>query len=1316
MTQVRSYSGICFLLTVCVVSELFTVCAVKTLYIGGFFPLTGASLRLEVSEAVLGVSHLAMSIINNRSDILPGYQLQLIWNDTKCDPGHAATTLFESLYNGPQLIMLLGAACPASTRAITQIGGIWNLLQVSYASIPTDLSNERKHQLLYSTVPSYSAQNRAKIAFLNHFQWKRIATIRENDYAFGEVMGSFQQDLVNSGLELIAAEIVQDNPKSQLTNLKKKDARIIVGMFYEDQARKVLCEAFKEGMYGEHYVWVLLDLYDNKQWWSVKDDQINCTPEQMNKAAEGYFSIESARIVASSTPTISGLTSEQFLQRYDQPSKNGTELYVPFVFDAVWLIALTLNNSIKPIQAQLNKSLENFTYKDSDMAQMFSETLQKLRYRGITGTLSFTETGERTRPACIKQLKGDSLRVVGIYFPVNGSIVFSGADVFWQGGKPPIDGKITVYKTQHISTPLFSVIVIFASCGILLGFYFLWFNVKNRNNRYIKLSSPNLNNLVILGCMLIFISVYTIAIDGTYVNTGVLSGLCVARGYFLSLGYSLAVGAMFSKIWRVYQIFRNVKPKRKVFTDRELTGVVILLILADVAVMSLWTGVDRPRILTVSLPSQVKDGQHMRTILQQESCFSKYFTTWLYILLSYKLLLLLIGCFIAWVTRKATIHSLNDSRWVGRSVYNIVICVIVGMPLSLLIDGNMNALVACLSLFLMFPSTTTLCFLFVPKITKLRGNAEELLRKRSLSTLRGASTNSANTAHSFNHEFQSVNDSRVVARLQEEVATLKSEIRAIKAKQNENNAPNLSFKIGDPNKKDRGAGASLNAVNMHTPSLSPRPRLTKRPVTCSTSEEMGFKMRRTRSRSFSGPYSQPRSLDLGLFNLGLTDPLLNLKAENKELQRKLQETRISESGKLAKVLYENAQLNKKITELNVNNASIDETEKITRLMKENAELKKQLGEVSILNSAIWSDVTPRLQRKQNEERKVSKNLRELQRLLSVDLCGRRQWSCDPPSRSRPPPIGRSHSSHDLKTHISVSSPTGKTPAISPLARNEAKRFTFNGTNKKQNFHPRQPRTKLTRTDDQSEETGKWSESTQTEVSDSGCMSPSSTRRDNIDGCESDSMQRINSAFSYEDEELEDPFIETLDDSCNLNSEDIEAQSSANENQTDGAEQDAKAQIQNSSSTQAAIESLTATMDSSRTDKAADDKRLANTNQGVSGSKTVFFACSQGETFPGQQVVTNFDAASNENANHVSHDNEKTEMTTTKAEINRALEMKKEKLAKETFAVDTYSVGIDDDVFVPGTAQSPKDLPAFKRKLHWKKEQNKSDKIEKTFFV
>jgi len=126
---------------------------------------------------------------------------------------------------------------------------------------------------------------------------------------------------------------------------------------------------------------------------------------------------------------------------------------------------------------------------------------------------------------------------------------------------------------------------------------------------------------------------------------------------------------------------------------------------------------------------------------------------------------------------------------------------------------------------------------------------------------------------------------------------------------------------------------------------------------------------------------QRNSVDIGALFSELADPVLVLKAENKDLHRKLQEARISEAGKLAKVLNENAQLNKKIVELNMTTAPTDEAEKVARLLKENSELKKQLGEVSILNSA-WCDVTPRLQKKQSEDRKISRNLRE----VSLRLC------------------------------------------------------------------------------------------------------------------------------------------------------------------------------------------------------------------------------------------------------------------------------------------------------------------------------------------
>ena len=81
---------------------------------------------------------------------------------------------------------------------------------------------------------------------------------------------------------------------------------------------------------------------------------------------------------------ISVQTSEQFLQSYDKPTKNRTNLFVPFAFDSVWVLALTLNNSINKVRTKLNRSLEDFNYRDSDMVQSFRETLEKLEFQGIT--------------------------------------------------------------------------------------------------------------------------------------------------------------------------------------------------------------------------------------------------------------------------------------------------------------------------------------------------------------------------------------------------------------------------------------------------------------------------------------------------------------------------------------------------------------------------------------------------------------------------------------------------------------------------------------------------------------------------------------------------------------------------------------------------------------------------------------------------------------------------------------------------------------------------------------------------------------------
>lgn len=48
------------------------------------------------------------------------------------------------------------------------------------------------------------------------------------------------------------------DPSDAVRNLRRQDARIIVGLFYVVAARRVLCEVYKQGLYGKSFVWFFI--------------------------------------------------------------------------------------------------------------------------------------------------------------------------------------------------------------------------------------------------------------------------------------------------------------------------------------------------------------------------------------------------------------------------------------------------------------------------------------------------------------------------------------------------------------------------------------------------------------------------------------------------------------------------------------------------------------------------------------------------------------------------------------------------------------------------------------------------------------------------------------------------------------------------------------------------------------------------------------------------------------------------------------------------------------------------------------------------
>lgn len=77
------------------------------------------------------------------------------------------------------------------------------------------------------------------------------------------------------------------------------------------------------------------------------------------------------------------------------------------------------------------------------------------------------------------------------------------------------------------------------------------------------------------------------------------------------------------------------------------------------------------------------------------------------------------GAFLAWETRHVSIPALNDSKYVGMSVYNVVIMCVMGAAISFVLSDKQEASFIIISSFILFCTTGTLCLVFVPKVSRI---------------------------------------------------------------------------------------------------------------------------------------------------------------------------------------------------------------------------------------------------------------------------------------------------------------------------------------------------------------------------------------------------------------------------------------------------------------------------------------------------------------------------------------------------------------------------------------------------------------------
>uniref|UniRef100_A0A8C9W4D8 Gamma-aminobutyric acid type B receptor subunit 1 n=1 Tax=Scleropages formosus TaxID=113540 RepID=A0A8C9W4D8_SCLFO len=743
----------------------------KKLYIGALFPMSGG---WPGGQACLPSAQMALDLVNKRTDILPDYELELIYYDSMCDPGEATKLLYDLLYTEPIKIVLM-PGCSSVSTLVAEAARMWNLIVLSYGSSSPALSNRQRFPTFFRTHPSATLHNPTRVQLFQKWKWTKIATIQQTTEVFTSTLDDLEQRVKEAGIEISVRQSFLTDPAVAVKNLKRQDARIIVGLFYETEARKVFCEVFKEKLYGKKYVWFLIGWYADN-WFKIKDPSINCTVENMTEAVEGHVTTEIVMLNPETVRGASNLTSQEFLEQLmsrlggKNPEETGGFQEAPLAYDAVWALALALNKTVEPLKAK-GRRLEDFNYNNHDITAEIYRALNTSSFEGVS----------------VSVVKCSGYKKIGYYDSTKGNLSWFGNDK-WIGGAPPADQTVVIEEFRFLSQKLFVSVSVFAGLGILLGIVCLTFNIYNSNVRYIQNSQPYLNNMTAVGCMLSLAAVFPLGIDGLHVHRVRFPVVCQKfsvkcssqfRLWLLGLGFSLAYGSMFTKIWWVHTVFTKKdekKDKRKHLEPWKLYATVGVLLGIDILSLMIWQIVDPLHITVEKFTREAPKGD-LDVLIQPllEHCSSEKMNTWLGVVYGYKGLLLLLGIFLAYETKSVSTEKINDHRAVGMAIYNVAVLCMITAPVTMILSSQQDASFAFASLAIVFSVYITLVVLFIPKMRRLITRGEwQSEQQETMKT--GSSTNNNDEEKSRQLERENKELQKIIQEKEERVSELRNQL------------------------------------------------------------------------------------------------------------------------------------------------------------------------------------------------------------------------------------------------------------------------------------------------------------------------------------------------------------------------------------------------------------------------------------------------------------------------------------------------------------------------------------------------------------
>lgn len=647
----------------------------------------------DAGPDMLAAGRVAVKEVNNRSDILPGYTLEMIeGRHEACGLTEANLGIRDLVQHGINppnrtVVAVLGLFCSTSAQIIAPIAGRAELIQLSAANsaIFTKPGAGERFPHLWRILVSANVYADTVLALVRHYGWTRIGVIQDFETIYHSGIAETFLALItrsNTSLEQHVelsyhGGLVQTRDSlvnNSLDSIKDKGARIIFLQTTGPQTSKFLCSAALRGMVYPDYLWIITDFFLSGLIDEL-EDLSDCNEELLRKGANGslvgFFDLEpniNATLVNASGEPYSEYQRKYFIEleqtrqdHYDTGEVRGDVLYAGLLYDQVWSLALALHD----VTSNTNISIDNYTFNQPETTRIIEESLSRVSFIGATGHIRFSANREVQNPVKLYQidssLENDSDILIGIYEPLTDRV-----DIYTNVHLPPDRPEVHV-----IYLPTYGAVLLYLATLAVVIFVtvILTFLLYHRSKPQIKASSPILSLIMFIGCYFLCGACILLTTNISFgVSDGVFEFLCNTESILVFNGLSLIFVTLFIKLLRIHKIFNNkgMQYLGWIWDTSFLTIMVITITTIPNIILLVWLSVDRlqRRIRQVSVTTEPLIYEK-----QYHLCSSKYLGYWYGLAGVYISFILILVVILAARTRRIKHRNFKDTKKVNIFIF-----------------------------------------------------------------------------------------------------------------------------------------------------------------------------------------------------------------------------------------------------------------------------------------------------------------------------------------------------------------------------------------------------------------------------------------------------------------------------------------------------------------------------------------------------------------------------------------------------------------------------------------------------------------------